>query len=189
MPEEGQPYSPFSSTPSLRPMPKPPRLHWGWVLALMILTRGFFELAWLIVQSNWVRKVNGRSKAFVLSIVLAALLPTLFVLLFCTAIVAALLGPVGRGLIPAAKETYLFGIVVWLVLRIWTVFQLRAELDVAPINIRLGFIPTLLLGTIYFQYHLHDYDSPYSNANPLSVVSQSVMAIPVDNNGTLPPAT
>jgi hypothetical protein len=133
-----------------KPMPKAPRLHWGWVLALQLLTRGLFSVIWLIVQANWVRRVNGTSRAFVLSIVNACALPAFVLLIAIEALVKA--GQTAIGIITAC------GVVGILILSIWTTFQLRYELESDPIGIPLGGVATLFLGVIYFQYHLHDYD-------------------------------
>ena len=43
----------------VRAVPNPPRLHWGWVCLLSFITLGLFGMAWLIVQSCWLRKVRG----------------------------------------------------------------------------------------------------------------------------------
>jgi len=136
-------------------MPRPPRLHWGWVVLLQFLTRGFFELAWLIVQANWVRKVRGKSRALPFSIALASLLPLMILYLLFMAVIMRLLG--------SSFETGAAIIVgVWLlsfvVLRLVTVFTLRSELEKEPIGIPLGGVMTFFFGTIYFQYHLRDWD-------------------------------
>ena len=131
-------------------MPKAPRLHWGWVLALQLLTRGLFGSVWIIVQANWVRRVNGKSRAFVLSIVTLCSLPALVLLIMIEALVRAEQTAIGviTGL----------AVIAIAVLSIWTTFQLRYELESTPINIPLSGVATFFLATIYFQYHLHDYD-------------------------------
>ncbi len=131
-------------------MPRAPRLHWGWVLAGDLLIRGLFPIIWLIVQANWVRKVNGTSKAFWWSIVNACYLPAFFLLVVIEYAVKA--DPTAIAVISGIG---IFGI---LVTNLGTVFTLRSELESAPIGIPLGGIATLFLGTTYFQYHLHDYD-------------------------------
>ena len=49
-------YPPFyaypSAPPVVRAVPDPPRLHWGWVLVLSLVTFGVFGTAWLIVASE-----------------------------------------------------------------------------------------------------------------------------------------
>lgn len=149
-------YYAYPSAPQVvRATPRPPRLHWGWVLALQLITRGFFELAWLIVQANWVRRVRGKSRAFPFAIALASLLPVMILYIVFMAVVMRLLGDEY-----ATGASIMVGlwVVAFIVLRLVTVFTLRAELQEEPINIPLGGVLTLFLGTIYFQYHLRDWD-------------------------------
>jgi hypothetical protein len=47
-------------------LPAPPSMHWGVLLLLSIVTLGLFSLVWSLVQANWVRKVDGQSKAMLL---------------------------------------------------------------------------------------------------------------------------
>ena len=54
------------SEPSRRMLPTPPSLHWGLVLLFSILTFGIFALVWPFIQANWVRKIDGDSKAMLL---------------------------------------------------------------------------------------------------------------------------
>jgi hypothetical protein len=162
-----------STPPVVRAMPRPPRLHWGWVLALQLLTRGFFELAWLIVQANWVRRVRGKSRAFPFSIALACLLPLMILYVVFMAALMRLLG--------ASFETWA-GIIVGLwvisfvVLRLVTVFTLRSELQEEPIGIPLGGGMTFFFGTIYFQYHLRDWDG---SLEPNGVLGLSGATAPI----------
>lgn len=144
-----------SAPPVARATPRPPRLHWGWVLALQLVTRGFFELGWLIVQANWVRRVQGKSRAFPLSIALASLLPLMILYIVFMAVVMRLLGDEFQT--GAAIMTGLW-VIAFIVLRLLTVFTLRAELQEEPIGIPLGGAMTFFFGTIYFQYHLRDWD-------------------------------
>jgi cytochrome c-type biogenesis protein CcmE len=58
----------------------PPRLHWGWILILGVITADFFWAAWLIGQANWARKVRGKSTAFVVGIANCCTLPALLFL-------------------------------------------------------------------------------------------------------------
>jgi hypothetical protein len=43
--------------------PKPPAMHWGWVLLLHVLTFGIFSLIWTLRQAAWVRQIDPASKA------------------------------------------------------------------------------------------------------------------------------
>lgn len=62
----------FSGDPSDTPeqrrsdLPSPPSLHWGVVLLLTIVTFGIFGIVWPFIQSSWVRKIDGRSRATLL---------------------------------------------------------------------------------------------------------------------------
>lgn len=85
------PYYPYSSlTPLVRVYPDPPRLHWGVVFGLSVITFGIFGMVWLLVQAYWVKKVNGSSKAFGWALAYLLLLPAMFVLGFIAGIVAVL---------------------------------------------------------------------------------------------------
>lgn len=143
---------PPPSEPYSRPLPQPPRLHWGIVLALNVVTLGIFDLAWIIVQTNWVRKVRGRSTAFIWAIAYASLLPAIFLFFFAVGFAYAMAGrefqaPVLEGLIR----------LIFLGVRLAAVYTLRDELQQEPINISTGGIMTFFFGTTYFQYHLHDF--------------------------------
>ena len=46
--------------------PLPPRMHWGVLLLLMILTFGFFGWIWSFVIAHWVRKIDGHNNATLL---------------------------------------------------------------------------------------------------------------------------
>jgi hypothetical protein len=116
-------------------MPTPPRLKWGWVLALDILTLGLFGIAWLIVQANWSRKATGKRAAFWLSIAFPG-----FILLMAFAGVPNW----------AIKLPSFF-------LSMAARFVLRDELSEDPINIPLSGVMTFFFAEIYFQYHLSDY--------------------------------
>jgi hypothetical protein len=138
---------------SAQEMPSPPRLHWGWVLGLNIVTRGLFSSVWLVVQANWVRKVQGRSTAFGLALANLCLLPFFFM----SGMVVALLG--------AANDSNVIGgltisaVLAVLVLYTATVFTLRSEFSKEPINIQLGGVLIFILGPIYIQYYLRDYET------------------------------
>jgi hypothetical protein len=133
----------------------PPRLHWGWVVALGFVTAFLFYGVWLIVQSSWSRRARGKSVAFPMSIVLCA----------------AQLGFLFAGPSQSRPIIWIFGFVIsdkasalvavfWLIaiiLRIANLFILRSELMNEPISIHLSAPMTFFFGPIYFQYHLRDY--------------------------------
>ena len=125
-----------------RIVPRPPRLHWGIVLALQIVTLGIFGLVWLVVQAVWVKRMTGQSKGLTWAIINLCAFPVIVTL-------ASLLGS------SAGLERLLF-----FVLNVTTVFTLRSQMEDFPINLSLGGGMTFLFGTIYFQYQLQDYSMP-----------------------------
>jgi len=58
-----------SAPPVFRGFPAPPRLHWGIVFGLSVITLGIFGMIWMVVQANWVRKVTKNSKPLIWSLV------------------------------------------------------------------------------------------------------------------------
>jgi preprotein translocase subunit SecY len=165
-------YPPFYAYPSaptvVRVVPNPPRLHWGIVLVLSIISFGVFGSAWLIVQAAWVRKVRGRSKTLPWAIAYASIIPLYFV--FCLA-----LGALGA-LLHLDNVQSIFATVTLIVrialfiLWIVTVFTLSGELGAEPIEIPLSGAMTFFFGPLYFQYHLFDYqvsDAVHQYRGPL----------------------
>jgi hypothetical protein len=155
------PYPPsyirFPSEAPARQIPRPPGLHWGWVLALNIITVSFFGIVWLLVQSIWVRRVRGRSTAFIWAILHAAFVPLLFVSIIGVAIV---MGATGNA---AGYDDFVHDVdlpirLAIAVLYLCTVFTLKSELEAEPIGIPLSGVMTFFFGPIYFQYFLHDWD-------------------------------
>lgn len=155
-------YPPHYAYPSAPPMvrvaPNPPRLHWGLVVVLTVITLGYFSSVWLIVQSNWVRKVLGRSKTLPWAIVYACILPGFFLFAFGAGIYGGVMHVANIveivELITKFVQVAMFA--MWLV----TTFMLRSELEAEPIGIPLGGGMTFFFGPIYFQYHLFDYEVP-----------------------------
>jgi hypothetical protein len=145
-----------SAPPVVRAVPDPPRLHWGWVLLLSIITFNLFGMAWLIVQANWVRKVYGRSKALPWAIAYASILPAFFLFVVLMSLLGAFLHVANVQAVVAVGLllTRLAFAVLWIV----TIFTLRGELSAEPIDIPLGGIMTFFFGPLYFQYHLSDYE-------------------------------
>jgi hypothetical protein len=135
----------------MRQMPNPPRLHWGFILAAQVLTLGMFQIIWIVVQANWVRRANGSNKALIWSIVNLCMIPALFLL----AVIEGLLGvPAGGPVMSAIGSVFRMGI---LVTGFGAVFVTRNELENSPISIPLSGVLTFFLGVIYLQYHLCDY--------------------------------
>ncbi len=153
-------YPPFyaypSAPPVVRAVPDPPRLHWGWLLLLWMITFGIFGSVWLIVQSNWVRKVRGHSRTLPWTIAYASILPALFLFAMIMAVVGVLLHLQNiQAIVELAVEwARIAMILLWIV----TIFMLSNELNAKPIGIPLNGLITLFFGPVYFQYHLYNYE-------------------------------
>jgi Domain of unknown function (DUF4234) len=128
-------------------VPAPPRLGWGWVLLLTIITLGFFGGIWLIIQANWAKKVNPQANSMPLLIVS-------FVLTVLNEIVSRVL----LALHTSSTLGNLLSLAVFVVL-IVAVFRLRSDLQSAPIGIKLNGVMTFFFNAIYFQYHLSRYNN------------------------------
>jgi preprotein translocase subunit SecY len=144
-----------SAPPVVRAVPDPPRLHWGLLLVLSVITLGVFGTVWMIVQANWVRKVRGRSRTLPWAIANASVIPALFLF-------ALVMGGLGAVLhlqnVQAAIEIATQWVrIVMYALWILTLYMLHNELSAQPIGIPLSGVATFFFGPIYFQYHLYDY--------------------------------
>jgi hypothetical protein len=153
------PYPPAPQFVDPRIVPQPPRLHWGWVLALSVLTRSLFGEIWLVVQANWVRRITGNSEPLTWAIVNVCVLP--FVL-FSAVALGIVIAIAGNHSIPQAIQSLFAGIagLGTFVLYVIANFKMRSALEAAPIGIPLGGVMTFFFGPIYFQYFLHDYVLP-----------------------------
>jgi hypothetical protein len=151
------PYIAYPSAPSVvRAVPNPPRLHWGWVFGLSLITFSVFGQAWMIVQSVWVRKVYGHSKALPWAIAYICILPVLFVFGFVMGILGVVLHIQNvEGIVNIAV---LVGRLLIFALYLGAAYTLRGELESSPINIPLSGVMTFFFGPVYFQYHLQDYE-------------------------------
>ncbi len=154
------PHYAYPSAPPLqRALPRPPRLHWGWVLALNIVTRGLFASIWLFVQANWIRRMLGRSTSFWLALANMIWLPLTFFAGLCAVLLAHFVHTAPNLLVGPLTVIMVGGIVI---LYVATVFTMRSELQGSVIGMSLGAVMTLLFAPYYFQYHLRDYNEPYS---------------------------
>jgi hypothetical protein len=145
-----------SAPPVFRGFPAPPRLHWGIVLALSIVTVGIFGMIWMVVQANWAKKVTRNSKPFAWCLAYLLSLPVLYLVAITggatlgymhkmdiLAEFVAILGPLSR--------------IVVFVLYLLAAYTLKGALEMQPIDIPLSGVMTFFLGATYFQYHLFDY--------------------------------
>lgn len=133
---------------SLPYLPSPPRLHWGWVLALAFVTFGIFPMIWLVVQGNWVAQIRGKCNGRTWAIVWLALCGLTFV----GGIALAVVGIRSKGFELVMR---LLSVGSYLA----AVFSMKSELENSPINIPLSGVMTFFFGPLYFQYHLQDYDN------------------------------
>jgi hypothetical protein len=142
---------PFAAPPVLH---QPPRLHWGWVLALSAVTLGVFGMIWLLVQARWAKRVRGHGRAFWWALAYLLYIPGAFVLGGIVGLICA------AAHVPFSQVSGALQLIVRAAgygIYIWTIFTLRSELASSPINLPLGGIMTFFFGPIYFQYHLYDY--------------------------------
>ena len=143
-----------------RIVPPPPRLHWGIVLALQIVTLGLFQLIWFVVQAWWVKRMTGENKGFVWAMVNLCAFPAVLLLAFTIGVVVAMKGQSAVALSHALEP---FARIVFIVLNITTAFTLRSQMESHPINMPLSGVMTFFFGTIYFQYHMNNYVLPDPN--------------------------
>lgn len=159
-------YPPYTN-PGTPNVPMPPRLHWGWLVLLSVLTRSFFNDIWLLVQTNWICKLTGNSDLRTLAIVNLCKLPFAIVVGAFAGSFLAASGQQGddfRHLLTYVGIVYAIGVIA---IYLFTVFKVRAELESAPIGIPLGGAMTFFFGPIYFQYFLRDWvPMAYSPAVP-----------------------
>jgi hypothetical protein len=161
-----------SSPPVERVLPKPPGLHWGWVLALNVVTLGFFGMIWMLVQAIWVKRYAGRSVAFWWALSYLLFIPVVFLTALALGVAFTLLHLTGLNEVVAALQAIvrLGMIVVYFV----TVFTLKGELQREPIGMSLSGLMTFFFGTTYLQYHIYDWDNPYGTGAGTLNLSQPV---------------
>jgi len=143
-----------SAPPLVRAKPNPPRLHWGWVLALCIVTFGLFIPVWLFVQALWVKKMTGRNTAFGWTLAYLLFLPGMIVDGILLGVVAMIIHTPVKSMTSGLE--FLVRISVF-VLSLFAIFTLKGELEVEPIGIPLSGAMAFFFSAIYFQYHLWDY--------------------------------
>lgn len=175
------PESPVPQPELQTPLLAPPRLHWGWVFLLGVVTFGLFFVIWLIIQANWAQKVLPRpSKALPFSVGLSIA----WVLLEGANITMHVIsgGPL-QGMMALA---YLLTLLIYFILYVIASFTLRSELQAQPIGIPLSPVMTFFFSSIYFQYNLMDYglsreeQLAFSQLHALNPPVDSSIAPPVD---------
>jgi len=166
----------FPSAPPLyRAFPPPPRLHWGWVFGLSLITFGLFGNIWMLVQSLWVKKVTQNSKPFGWSLAYLLVMPATFLLVIIGAIVAAMPGS-GTAGNAFVGTTLLVTRLATIVCYIGAAFTLKSELEAQPIDIPLSGVMTFFFAPYYFQYHLYDYSVEGKVGEQLSGFAEPAVA-------------
>lgn len=130
------------------PAAPPPKLHWGLLLVLSIVTIGIFAVIWLFVQAVWIRKVQPNSKA----------------LFYLIGYIAATFGSAALEGKPLAAMLSLGGLVLFLV----AVFSMRSEIQdefakINPAGRAVSGVMTFFFNTIYFQYVLNEFRETVEN--------------------------
>jgi hypothetical protein len=128
-------------------VPLPPKLHWGWVLLLTIVTAGLFYVIWSFVQAVWVRRLDRESNA----------LKLLIAYLVLTVVGEALSDTAGHNL-----WLVIVGVLISLIgmtVMVYAYFSMRRSLiayynSVEPIGLKLSWWMTLIFNLLYLQYHL-----------------------------------
>lgn len=145
-----------SAPPVYRAFPRPPRLHWAWVLVLSIVTFGMFWAIWMVVQARWVKKATGWAN------------PLWWTLAYLTFVVGIVLAAIGGNVfitVTGRHDLYLTFIttlrtlrrIVGFLLYVAAVFALKSGLESEPIRIPLLGLVTFFGGPVYFQYYLRNY--------------------------------
>lgn len=178
-----------SAPPVYRSLPAPPRLHWGWVFALTLVTFGIFAPVWLVVQSLWVKRATQNAKPFGWCLAYLLVLPATVVLAMIAGFAQALGGAAGT----MAQVMSMFlallqfaGFVIYLV----AVFTLKGALEAQPIDIPLSGVMTFFFAPFYFQYHLYDYSVEGKVGEQLNVPAAAAaesVAVPVAGVPEVPP--
>jgi hypothetical protein len=143
-----------SAPPVVRALPKPPRLHWGVLLALQLVTLGLFAMVWYVVQAYWVKRVTGRMRALWWAIAYLVYLPASFLLGMVLAVIAMMQHVSPQEMI-APLQTFIR--IIGFILALFAAFTLKSELQLQPVGMSLSGVMTFFFGTIYFQYHLRDW--------------------------------
>jgi hypothetical protein len=145
-----------SAPPLYRGLPAPPRLHWGWVFGLSVVTLGLFGTVWMVVVGWWIKKATHCAAAFWWSLAYMLVVPVAFVL-GVAGVMASRMGgdpvTVYTFTATASDVMRLASVVLYLV----AAFGTKHELEAAPIDIPLSGVMTFFFAPYYFQYHLHDY--------------------------------
>jgi hypothetical protein len=164
-----------SAPPVYRALPAPPRLHWGWVLALSILTLSLFGIIWMAVQGYWVKRATKNGKPFAWALAYVIFLPLVFVAAVTVGALSAM-GKIGAAGVNPNASVELGSRLVSIVLYLVTAYTLKGALEAQPIDIPLTGVMTFFFAPIYFQYHLFDYSVEGRVAEQLSGFAEPAVA-------------
>ena len=157
----GYPAPPAHAQPAYGAMPAmiavpgavPPILHWAAVLLLALVTFGLFGLVWLFVEANFIKRIDPRSSARTLFIVVMVL----EVVYLGIAFIAIANGGRGDDL-QFATMVGLFVMPVDAILAVIGFFQMRRSMlnyynFAEPIGLRLSGAMTFFFNLYYLQHH------------------------------------
>lgn len=164
-----------SAPPVYRAVPAPPRLHWGWVLVLSVVTLGVFGMVWMVVVGWWIKKATNQAAAFWWSLVYMLVVPLGLVLGVAGAVMTRIAGNTLAVVDFRTISTALIRLASFL-LYLVAAFGTKSLLEVPPIDIPLSGVMTFLFAPIYFQYHLHDYSVEGKVAEQLSGFGEPALA-------------
>jgi hypothetical protein len=130
-------------------MPRPPRLHWGWLLLLYSLTLGLMSFIWPFVQARWVKKIDRNSNA---TLILAIGIPLSVMLSFASGFTAA-----------SGGDPRPFQGLAWIIAfaTVQTAyFSMRSSMEeyFHP-YLQLNGLMTFFFNVLYFQYHMRRWAS------------------------------
>ena len=128
----------------------PANLHWGWLLLLDVVTRGYFNIIWAFIQANWACKLSGKNTA----LVEIAMYPAGVI---CGAVA---IGFGGAANDPALAVVGTVLIIAGLICMLVGVFTIRSAMEqyynsVENIGLALSGVMTFFFGVIYIQYHIN----------------------------------
>jgi hypothetical protein len=128
-------------------VPLPPRMHWGLVLLLTLVTFGIFYVIWMFVQANWVRRLNPESNATTLMVI--------YLVLVIAGQAAAENNPEDSVMAVGGALLVIAG---W-VASFFAFFSMRRSMlehynQREPIGLRLSAAMTFFFNVLYFQHHM-----------------------------------
>jgi|GEM_PF-474664 len=140
----------------------PPKLHWGLVLLLTIVTCGFFSAVWGLMQTWWVKQVDVGSTAFRRMLISIGMI-------YGYALAGNFLTPwmehdngsrpIVEGLMALFGLGMLICMLVSIVIYYMSLFDTRSSIeryfrDVEPLDVQINPAFLALGGIFYLQYHL-----------------------------------